>query len=184
MIHAFPGIVVEEDHTIDDHAKPMVVSQPLAVTPKVIPVVNVAPLTTQATKRKAREYVMRYQKYAYADSHEGQFTTKAQLITNYSELKNQLGVDIQNQYPELRKLSSIQTSLITVRDLENVSLNLALIDEDKVAKVQLKMDRILVPEKIMFHKGVSEVLYFDLTKETLAHKNSQQKVSRLESQLK
>jgi len=45
-------------------------------------------------------------------------------------------------------LSRSQASLIIVRDLENNSLNLAIIDEEKVAQVQFKMDRIYVPDKI------------------------------------
>ena len=40
------------------------------------------------------------------------------------------------------------------------------------------------PYKIWFHKQASEVLYADLTKETLAHKKSRQKIEKLEAQLK
>jgi len=128
--------------------------------------------------------MLRYQKYSYVAAHEGQFKTKTQLISSYSELKKQSLSDTQKHYLELRKLSGSHDSLITVRDLENNSLNLAIMDEEKVAKVQFRMNQISVPCKIMFHKGVSEVLYDDLTKETLAYRKSQQNISKMEAQLK
>ena len=46
------------------------------------------------------------------------------------------------------------------------------------------MDRFSIPYKIVFHKGVSDLIYADLTKEALAHLNSQQWVVKLETQLK
>ena len=39
-------------------------------------------------------------------------------------------------------------------------------------------------DKIWFHKQASEVLYADLTKETLAHKGAIQRIEKLEAHLK
>jgi len=73
---------------------------------------------------------------------------------------------------------------MTVRDSATGSLSLALTYENKVFEVHLDMDQISIPDKIWFHKQSSEVLYADLTKETLAHCNSKKKITKLELQLK
>ena len=39
-------------------------------------------------------------------------------------------------------------------------------------------------DKIVFHKGVSDLIYADLNKEALSHPKSQQRVVKLETQLK
>ena len=46
------------------------------------------------------------------------------------------------------------------------------------------MDQFSILDKIVFHKGVSDLIYVDLTKETLRHLRSQQRVVKLETQLK
>ncbi len=71
-----------------------------------------------------------------------------------------------------------------VRDYVSGSLSLAIIDEDKVCKLHLDMNQLSTPDKIWFHKQASEVLYADLTKETLAHKKALQKIEKLEANLK
>ena len=46
------------------------------------------------------------------------------------------------------------------------------------------MDYISIPYKIVFHKGVSDLIYVNVTKEALSHLKSQQRVVKLETQLK
>ena len=43
------------------------------------------------------------------------------------------------------------------------------------------MDPFSIPDNIVFHKGVSDIIYVDLTKEALAHLKSQQRVVKLET---
>ena len=63
-------------------------------------------------------------------------------------------------------------------------MNLAITNEEGFAKVKFKMDRFSIRDKIVFHKGVSELIYADLTKEALAHLKSHQRVVKLETQFK
>jgi len=135
VIHEFPGTIVEEEPTIEDPSKKMVVAPPVVVSPEVTQAMDLAPVASRSKNKKVEESMLRYQKYSYVDAHEGHFTTKAQLITSYAELKKKSVADTQKHYLELRKLYGSQTSLITVRDLEKNSLNLAIIDEEKVAEV-------------------------------------------------
>ena len=46
------------------------------------------------------------------------------------------------------------------------------------------MDQFSIQDKIVFHKGVIDLIYPDLYKEVLAHLKSQQRVVKLETQLK
>ncbi len=73
---------------------------------------------------------------------------------------------------------------MTVRDSASGSLSLAIADDEKAYEIHLEMDQLSGPDKIWFHKQASEVLYADLIKEMLAHKNVAQKIAKLEAQLK
>ena len=73
---------------------------------------------------------------------------------------------------------------MTVRDFAFVSLSLAITNEDKVSELHLDMNQLSAPYNIWFYKQASEVLYVDLTKETVAHKKSRQKIEKLKAQLK
>ena len=53
-----------------------------------------------------------------------------------------------------------------------------------MSEVEFKMDKFSIRDKIVFRKGVSDLIYADLTKEALAHLKSQQRVDKLETQLK
>ena len=57
-------------------------------------------------------------------------------------------------------------------------------DEDKVSELRLDKNQLSVPENIWFHKQASEVLYDDLTRETLAHKSAMHIIVKLEAHLK
>ena len=46
------------------------------------------------------------------------------------------------------------------------------------------MDRFSIQDNIVFHKGVSDLIYADMNKEALSHLKPQQRVVKLETQLK
>ena len=50
-----------------------------------------------------------------------------------------------------------------------------------VSEIEFQMDKLSILDKIVFHKGVSNLTYADLTKEALAHLKSQQRVDKLET---
>ena len=62
-------------------------------------------------------------------------------------------------------------------------MNLAIANEEWVSEVELKMDRFSILDKIVFCKGVINLIYADLTKEALSHLRSQQRVVKSETQL-
>ena len=93
-------------------------------------------------------------------------------------------VQEQKQLNELKDRSGVKTTLMTVRDSATGSLSLAITDDDKASEIRLEMDQLSATDKIWFHKQASEVLYANLTREALAHKNALQKIEKLEAHLK
>ena len=84
----------------------------------------------------------------------------------------------------MRKFPRSKVYFTTTRKLTTSSLNLAIANEEGVSEVEFKMDYISIPYKIVFHKGVSDLIYVNVTKEALSHLKSQQRVVKLETQLK
>ena len=74
-------------------------------------------------------------------------------------------------------------SFTTARHLTTISLNLAITNGEGISEVELKMDQFSILDKIVFHKGVRNLIYANLTKEALSHLKSQQRVVKLETQL-
>ena len=74
-------------------------------------------------------------------------------------------------------------SLLTVKDPTINVLNFALIDEEKVTEVKIQMDKVNIPDKILFHNQTNEMLYYDLLCMSLNKNKLENKVDRLEKQL-
>ena len=142
------------------------------------------PENPKELKKTTEEPVLKFRDYSYAATSEGQFKSKDELFASYIELRKKSLAEAQKQMSSLIKESDEKVSLMTVRDSTTGSLSLAVSDEDKLSELRLDMKQLSAPDKIWFHKQVSEVLYADLTKETLAHKKAKKKMAKLEAQLK
>ena len=75
-------------------------------------------------------------------------------------------------------------SLLTVKDPTRNVLNFALTEEEKVAEVKIQMDKVNIPDKILFHKQTNEMFYYDLLHMSLNKSKLENKVEILEKQLK
>ena len=135
-------------------------------------------------KKGSEESLLNYQKYSFAFVVEGKFKTKNKMLTTYGQLKDKSKVKTQKQSKELSKLSGSKVSFTTTRNITTNSLNLAIANEEGVFEVEFKMDQFSIRDKIVFHKGVRDLIYADLTKDALAHLKSQQRVVKLETHLK
>ena len=84
------------------------------------------------------------------------------MIQQYTK-KRDLNLHENNKrMKEVRKASPNKLSLLTIKELTKNVLNIAFIEEEKVAEMKLRMDQISVPDKIHFHRQTSEILYHDL----------------------
>ena len=77
-------------------------------------------------------------------------------------------------YVDVRKISSKDVSLVTLRDHVQNTLKLVVTTENKVAEMRIDIKNMRVLDMIHLHKKTGEVIYSDFLKVTL-------KVSRLES---
>ena len=82
------------------------------------------------------------------------------------------------------KVSQDKISLITTRDHEKNTLNISIVDEDKVSEVKIKPDKINMLDKIHFHKKTSDIIYVDMLQSTFEISKMETKVPKLEGKFK
>ena len=85
---------------------------------------------------------------------------------------------------EVRGISSNKMSLLTVKDPTRNVLNFSLTEEEKVIEVKIQMDKVNIPDKILFRKQTNEMFYYDLLHMYLNKNKLENKVHKLEKQLK
>jgi FtsZ-binding cell division protein ZapB len=136
------------------------------------------------TEERILEPVIQIQQYLSSDAQNSQFKSKKELITQYAQKKKQLFEEGQKLFSEVRKLSQNKVSLVTVKDAERNTLNIAVTEENKVTEMKIKTDQINAPDKIHLHKQTSEMIYGDLLQSTLNIARLERKVTKLEGKLK
>ena len=124
------------------------------------------------------------QSYIYTYANVSHFRSKNEDLEKYSQKRFQALEENQRLLKEVRGISSDKMSLLTVRDLTRNVLNFALTEEEKVIEVKIQMDKLNIPDKILFHKQAHEMLYYELLLMSLNKKKLENKVDRLEKKLK
>jgi hypothetical protein len=128
--------------------------------------------------------VLNLQSYCYIDANASQFISKNELLEQYSQKRFQALEENQRLLKEVRNISSNKMSLLTIKDPTRNVLNFALTEDEKVTEVKIQMDKVNIPNKILFHKQTNEMLYYDLLHMSLNKNKLENKVERLEKQLK
>ena len=77
-------------------------------------------------------------------------------------------------YAEVKKNSSKDVSLVTVKDHSQNTLNLEIETKNKVVEMKMSLDNIPILDMIHLHKQTEDIIYTDMLKEIL-------KVSMLQS---
>ena len=62
--------------------------------------------------------------------------------------------------PRVRKLINQKTSLVSTRDVERITLKFVVVSDKKVSEMEVKLDKISVPDKIHLHKQTGDVTIF------------------------
>ena len=75
-------------------------------------------------------------------------------------------------------------SLFTAKDDASNTLNIVVVDEQKMSEVNITKDRVNIPYKIHFHKQVSNVLCSNLLSSFLNKSKLEDNVSKLKDQIK
>ena len=69
--------------------------------------------------------------------------------------------EIRDLLPEVEKTSHLKSPLLSVRDVERKTFNIAVADDDKVSEIKMHYENIGAPDKVKFHRNVSNMLYLD-----------------------
>ena len=95
-------------------------------------------------------------------------------MSSYANNEMQSLEETKNLLPRVRKLINKKTSLISTRDAERNTRKFVVVSDKKVSEMEVKLDKISVPDKIQLHKQTGDVIYSDLLHATV-------KVTRLQS---
>ena len=85
---------------------------------------------------------------------------------------------------EIRKTMPVENSLLVVREANDNLFIIATDDKERISQVRIQMDKVGLPDKINFHKQASNILYSDLLKSYLSKNKLEEKVIKLEEQIK
>ena len=80
------------------------------------------------------------------------FKSKAEFMTSYVEKQRQSLEETKNLLPRVRSLGNPKTSLISTRDVERNTLKLAMVSDKKVVEMEVRLNKISVPDNIHLHK--------------------------------
>ena len=74
--------------------------------------------------------------------------------------------------------------MLVVREAKGNIFKIATSDREGVSQVKIQMNQVGIPDKVNFHKQASEILYSDLLKSYLSKTKLEEKVIKLEEQMK
>ena len=112
------------------------------------------------------------------------FKSKEDLMTSYVEKQKQSLEETRNLLPWVRSLNNPKTSLISTRDVERNTFKLAMVSDKKMSEMEVRLDKISVPDKIQLHKKTGDIIYSDLLHAMMRVNKLQVLVDKLEVRLK
>ena len=105
-------------------------------------------------------------------------------MTSYVEKQKYSLEETRNLLPWVRSLNNPKTSLISTRDIERNTFKLAMVSDKKMSEMEVRLDKISVPNKIQLHKQTGDIIYSDLLHAMMRVNKLQILVDKLEVQLK
>ena len=105
-------------------------------------------------------------------------------MSSYANKEMQSSEETKNMLPRMRKLINQKTSLISTRDAKRNTLKFVVVNNKKVSEMEVKLDKISVPDKIQLHKKFGDVIYSDLLHAIVKITKLQSLVDKMEVQLK
>ena len=106
-------------------------------------------------KMKVKFPIFEVKEYAFSETLEGsndQFNTRAELFDKYRDNKDTSLDESLKLYENVRKISSKDVSLVTVKYHAKNNLNLVVSTKNKIEEMRLNLKDILVPHMIHLQK--------------------------------
>ena len=106
------------------------------------------------------------------------------MLEKYKETKDTNSEETLKLYPEVRKISNQDISLVSVRYYSQNNLNLALETKNRVFEMKMDLENIPIPHMIHMHKKMWDIFCTDLLKATLKLSKLQTCKRKIENQLR
>ena len=100
-------------------------------------------------------------------------------MSSYAEKQMQSSEETRNLLPQDRSLVNQKTSLISTRDVERNTLKFAMVSDKKVSEMEVRLDKISVPDKIQLHKHLRDIIYSNLLHATMKSNKLQVFIDKL-----
>jgi hypothetical protein len=112
------------------------------------------------------------------------YQSKEYLMNQYVVKGSIENNEIRYLLPKVERTSHHKASLLSVRDVEKKTFNIAVADDDKVSEIKMHYENIVAPNKEKFHRNVSDMLYYDYLSLTLKVAILTTYASKLDAKLK
>ena len=131
-----------------------------------------------------QEQAIIFQKFALDEAETSQVYSKEELVKYFTNERKKSANDNYKLMQEIRKTVLGKNPLLTIREVDRNVFRIATNDKEGVSQVRIQMDKVGLPDKINIHKQASEILYFDLLKSYLSKTKLEEKVIKIEEQVK
>ena len=112
------------------------------------------------------------------------YTSRIEVLDKYKDVGENTFHENMKLYDEVRKFPGRDVSLVTVRDKDKDTLNLAVTTVNKVGELRMNLNNIPTTDMIHLHKENGDIIYTDLLQETLQVSKLQSSKKRVEEFLK
>jgi hypothetical protein len=112
------------------------------------------------------------------------YQSKEDLLHQYAVKGSMANSEIKELFSELEGTSQRKSHLLSVKDVEKKTFNIAVADNDKVSEFKVHYENIDTPDKVKFHRNVSDMLYADYLNLALKVARLKTHVLKLDEQLK
>jgi hypothetical protein len=113
------------------------------------------------TQTESNTKVFSSRKHIFSQTPGVVYQSKEDLMNQYVVKGSMANSEIRDLFPEVEKTSQFKASLLSVRDVEKKTFNIAVVDDDKVSEIKMHYENIGAPDKVKFHRNVSDMLYSD-----------------------
>lgn len=141
-------------------------------------------ITNPAIVKSSQDPAMVLQRFTLSETETSQVSSQEELVKYFSNERNKSANDNHKLMQQIRKVVLGKISLLAIREVEGNVFRIPTSDKEGVSQVKIQMDQVGLPGKINFHKQASEILYSNLLKSYLSKTKLEEKVVKLEEQIK
>lgn len=141
-------------------------------------------ITNPIIVKSSQDLAMVLQRLTLSETKTSHVSSQEKLVKDFSNERNKSANDNYKLMQQIGKVVPGKISLLAIREVEGNVFRIATNDKEGVSQVKIQMDQVGLPDKINFHKQASKILYSDLLKSYLSKTKLEEKIVKLEEQIK